>query len=49
MASKEKYSVFNLNQSHKELFTKYLSYVKNKQNSFIKEILSEIDDFKEDK
>lgn len=49
MDSKSKYSVFNLNQVHKELFTKYITYIKNKQNSFIKEILSDIEDFKEDK
>ena len=46
---KEKCSVFNLNQNHKELFTKYLTYLKNKENTFIKEVLSFVEDFKNEK
>ena len=46
---KDKYSVFNLSQSHKELFTKYLTYLKNKENTFIKEVLSYVEDFKNEK
>lgn len=46
---KSKYSVFNLCQSHKELFTKYITYLKNKENTFIKEVISYVEDFKNDK
>jgi hypothetical protein len=46
---KDKYSVFNLSKSHKELFTKYITYLKNKENTFIKEVLSYVEDFKNDK
>jgi len=45
MSDKEKYNVFNLNSLHKELFTKYITFIKNKQNKFIKEVNSYIDDF----
>ena len=47
--SREKHSVFNLNNSHKELFTKYLTYLKNKENTFIKEVISYVEDFKNEK
>ena len=47
--SKDKYSVFNLNKNHKELFTKYLTYLKNKENTFIKEVISYVEDFKNEK
>ena len=46
---KKKYSVFNLTQTHKELFAKYITYLKNKENTFIKEVLSYVDDFKNEK
>ena len=39
----------NLNKNHKELFTKYLTYLKNKENTFIKEVLSYVEDFKNEK
>ena len=45
----EKYSVFNLNKPHKELFTKYLTYLKNKENTFTKEVISYVEDFKSEK
>ena len=47
--SEDKYSVFNLNKNHKELFTKYLTYLKSKENTFRKEVLSYIEDFKNEK
>ena len=46
---KKKYSAFNLTQSHKELFTKYITYLKHKEGTFIKEVLSYVDDFKNEK
>ena len=46
---KDKYNVFNLSKSHKELFTKYLTYLKNKENTFIKEVISYVNDFKNEK
>ena len=46
---KERYSVFNLNKGHKELFTKYLTYLKNKEYTFIKEVISYVEDFKNEK
>ena len=46
---KKKYSVFNLTQSHKELFSKYITYLKHKEGTFIREVLSYVDDFKEEK
>ena len=46
---KDKYSVFNLCKEHKELFTKYLTYLKNKENTFIKEVISYVEDFKNEK
>ena len=46
---KSKYSVFNLSQSHKELFSKYITYLKHKEGTFIREVLSYIDDFKNEK
>ena len=49
MEDKSKYSVFNLNQVHKELFTRYIKYVKTKENSFIREICSYVDDFSQEK
>jgi hypothetical protein len=42
-------NVFNLNQVHKALFTKYISFIKAKQLIFTKEISSYVDDFKQDK
>ena len=45
----DKFSAFNLTNSHKELFTKYLTYLKNKENTFIKEVLSYVKDFKNEK
>ena len=46
---KARFSVFNLSNSHKELFTKYLTYLKNKENTFIKEVISYVEDFKNEK
>ena len=46
---KNKYSVFNLSQSHKELFSKYITYLKHKENTFIREVLSYVNDFKNEK
>ena len=45
MSNKETYNVFNLNPLHKELFTKYITFIKNKQNKFIKEVNNYIEDF----
>ena len=45
MSNKETYNVFNLNSLHKELFTKYITFIKNKQNKFIKEVNNYIEDF----
>ena len=45
----DKFNAFNLTNSHKELFTKYLIYLKNKENTFIKEVLSYVEDFKNEK
>lgn len=47
--NKNKYNVFNLSKPQKELFTKYLTYLKNKENTFIKEVISYVEDFKNDK
>ena len=46
---KNKLNVFNLSQPHKELFSKYISYLKHKENTFIREVLSYVDDFKNEK
>ncbi len=46
---RDKYSVFNLSKAHKELFTKYITYLKNKENTFIKEVISYVEDFKNEK
>ena len=46
---KNKYNIFNLSQPHKELFSKYISYVKHKEGVFIREVLSYVDDFKNEK
>ena len=42
-------TVFDLSKSHKELFTKYVTYLKNKESTFIKEVISYVKDFKEEK
>jgi hypothetical protein len=49
MSGKEEYNVFNLNQLHKQLFTNYITFIKKKQDKFIKEVTNYIEDFKEDK
>jgi hypothetical protein len=45
----EKYNIFNLCESHKNLLGKYLTFFKTKQDKFIREVKSTVDDFKEQK
>ena len=45
--SKNKFNVFNYSKTNKEFFSKFISYLKNKENIFIHEILSYIDDINE--
>ena len=46
---KNECSVFNLSESHKELFSKYITYLKHKEGTFIREVSSYVDDFKNEK
>lgn len=45
----EKVSVFDLQDAHKGLLGKYLTFFKSKQESFVKEIKLVIEDFKDSK
>lgn len=45
----DKYNVFNLQEGHKTLLVKYLSFFKSKQDKFSKEITSVVEDFTHDK
>lgn len=49
MHSNEKFNIFNLEESHKNLLTKYLLFFKNKQDKFVKDINLEIEDFQNQK
>ena len=49
MDSNEKYNIYNLEESHKNLLTKYLLFFKNKQDKFVRDINLEIEDFKDQK
>jgi hypothetical protein len=43
----QKYNIFDLAESHKSLLSKYLTFFKSKQDKFIREVKSTVDDFKE--
>ena len=47
--SKEEFNVFKLNQLNKKLFTNYITFIKKKQNKFIKEVNDYIEEFINDK
>lgn len=49
MNPNEKYNVFDLQESHKTLLGKYLTFFKTKQDKFVKEIKLVVEDFKEQK
>lgn len=49
MTSSDECNVFNLNQLHKALFTKYIGFIKSKQSIFTKEVGNYVEDFKSDK
>lgn len=42
-------TAFDLNELHKALFTKYISFMKQKERSFINEVATSVIDFKKDK
>ena len=45
----EKYNIFDLSESHKNLLGKYLTFFKLKQDKFIREVKGTVDDFKDQK
>lgn len=45
----DKYNIYDLQESHKTLLGKYLTFVKTKQDKFIKEVKMVIEDFKDAK
>jgi hypothetical protein len=45
----EKFNIFDLQEQHKNLLTKYLTFFKTKQDRFVKEIAASIEDFKDEK
>lgn len=49
MNPSEKYNVFDLQASHKNLLGRYLTFFKTKQDKFVKEIKLGMEDFKEQK
>ena len=45
----EKYNVFDLSESHKTSFVKFISFFRNKKDRLTKEIKYEIEDFRDNK
>lgn len=48
-AEKDKLNIFDLEEGHKNLLGKYLSFFKSKQEKFVKEIKFEIEEYQDDK
>ena len=45
----DKYNVFDLSETHKQSFVKFIGFFRTKQDRLIKEIQYEIEDYKESK
>jgi len=45
----EKYNVFDLSETHKSSFIKFISFFRNKKDRLIKEIQYEIEDYRDSK
>jgi hypothetical protein len=48
-SGKEKFNVFDLEEAHKNLLGKYLTFFKSKQEKFVKEIKLEIEEYQDEK
>jgi hypothetical protein len=46
-SEKDKLNIFDLEESHKNLLAKYLTFFKSKQEKFIKEIKFEIEEYQD--
>ncbi len=48
-SGKDKLNVFDLEEAHKNLLSKYLTFFKSKQEKFVKEIKFEIEEHQDEK